>query len=287
MLCGRRAGLPDIAKKEMRRICVVVALVLVPTFTLASATPALAGPGDVEAVTSFGTYAPAIVITATEATGGALDPEQAYYNLDQPADVLTAIIWNDASAVDSIVEGADNTLVEDVHYTVGIVNGKATLTILDTYLAGELLAVGDEVQLTISFDSYTPAIFTITAISEQMPVQYVLTIFSSTGGSVTEPGEGAFTYDAGTVVDLVARPDEGYRFFRWMGDVGTVADVAAASTNITMQGSYNITANFGAEIVLQRSVNWPLIVGIMAAAIVTGLLVFFVRKRRVALREGR
>lgn len=287
MLCGRRAGLPDIAKKEMRRICVVVALVLVPTFTLASATPALAGPGDVEAVTSFGTYASAIVITATEATGGALDPEQAYYNLDQPADVLTAIIWNDASAVDSIVEGADNTLVEDVHYTVGIVNGKATLTILDTYLAGELLAVGDEVQLTISFDSYAPAIFTITAISEEMPVQYVLTIFSSTGGSAIDPGEGAFTYDAGTVVDLVARPDEGYRFFRWMGDVGTVADVAAASTNITMQGSYNITANFGAEIVLQRSVNWPLIVGIIAAAMVTGLVVFFVRKRRAALREGR
>ena len=76
------------------------------------------------------------------------------------------------------------------------------------------------------------------------PLGYSLTISSTEGGSVTEPGEGRFLRDAETVVDLVAEPDEHYHFVNWTGDVGTVADVDAASTTITMSGSYSITANF-------------------------------------------
>jgi hypothetical protein len=73
---------------------------------------------------------------------------------------------------------------------------------------------------------------------------YDLTISSTEGGSVTTPGEGAFTYDAGSVVDLVATPSDGYRFVEWTGDVGNIADVEAAATNITMSGNYSVTANF-------------------------------------------
>ena len=73
---------------------------------------------------------------------------------------------------------------------------------------------------------------------------YDLTTSSTAGGSVTEPGEGVFTYDEGTVVDLVADADEGYRFDEWTGDVGNIADVYAATTNITMDGDYSITAEF-------------------------------------------
>jgi len=73
---------------------------------------------------------------------------------------------------------------------------------------------------------------------------YDLTTSSTAGGSVTEPGEGVFSYDDGTVVDLVAEVDEGYRFDKWTGDVEDIADVYAATTNITMNGDYSITANF-------------------------------------------
>jgi hypothetical protein len=77
------------------------------------------------------------------------------------------------------------------------------------------------------------------------PVQYNLTISSTEGGSITEPGEGVFTYeDEGSIVDLVAEAEEGYRFDRWTGDVDTIADVYAAATTITMNGDYSITANF-------------------------------------------
>jgi hypothetical protein len=73
---------------------------------------------------------------------------------------------------------------------------------------------------------------------------YNLTISSTAGGSVTIPGEGTFTCSPGMVVGLVAETDEGYRFVEWTGDVDTVVDVDAASTNITMNASYSITANF-------------------------------------------
>ena len=75
-------------------------------------------------------------------------------------------------------------------------------------------------------------------------VQYELSINSTEGGLVVTPGEGAFNHTAGTVVDLVATPDAGYRFVEWAGNVGTTADVNAASRNITVNGNYSITANF-------------------------------------------
>ncbi len=71
-----------------------------------------------------------------------------------------------------------------------------------------------------------------------------LTITSTPGGNVTEPGKGLFLYDVGTVVELVAEPDAHYHFVEWTGNVSTIANVTAPSTNITMNGSYSITANF-------------------------------------------
>ena len=76
-------------------------------------------------------------------------------------------------------------------------------------------------------------------------LSYDLTVDSTDGGEVPTPGEGTFTCDCGTVVDLVADTEEIYHFVQWSGDVGTIADVYAAETTITMNGAYNITANFG------------------------------------------
>jgi len=76
--------------------------------------------------------------------------------------------------------------------------------------------------------------------------KYNLIVSSTAGGNVTTPGEGTFTYDEGTVVNLVATPDTGYRFVNWTGNVSTVTNITAAVTNITMSGNYSITANFEA-----------------------------------------
>ena len=73
---------------------------------------------------------------------------------------------------------------------------------------------------------------------------YSLEIFSTGGGSVVIPGEGTFTYEPGTKVDLIAITDTFYNFVQWTGDVGTITNVNSAATNITMNDDYSITANF-------------------------------------------
>jgi hypothetical protein len=62
----------------------------------------------------------------------------------------------------------------------------------------------------------------------------------------------------------------------------TIANVNAGTTVITMEGDYQIAANF--------PINWPLIGGITAAEVViVWLAVFLVRRRRAARtrRQGR
>jgi hypothetical protein len=109
-------------------------------------------------------------------------------------------------------------------------------------------------------------------------VQCVLTISSTAGGNVTTPGEGMFTYDEGTVVNVTAVAEEGYRFVNWTGDVDTIANVDAALTILTMSGNYSITANFEEKL----PINWLLIGGIIAAVVIVGLAIFFVRRKRAA-----
>jgi uncharacterized repeat protein (TIGR02543 family) len=86
--------------------------------------------------------------------------------------------------------------------------------------------------------------YSITASFQQISSQFELTISSTTGGSVTDPGEGTFRYDQGTVVNLIAEAEAGYSFDKWTGDTGTIADVNDATTSVTMNGDYFITANF-------------------------------------------
>ncbi len=69
-------------------------------------------------------------------------------------------------------------------------------------------------------------------------------VSSTDGGSVIRPGEGAFTHDAGTEIELVALADAFYRFDGWTGDVDTIANVRSADTTLILNGDYSITANF-------------------------------------------
>jgi len=88
------------------------------------------------------------------------------------------------------------------------------------------------------------ASYSITANFELEEGWYSLTISSTEGGSVTDPGEGISIHAANTTVELVAVPAEHYEFAQWTGNVSTIADVYAASTTIAMNASYSITAKF-------------------------------------------
>jgi hypothetical protein len=104
-------------------------------------------------------------------------------------------------------------------------------TIADVHSASTTITMDDSYSITANFETYP-----------QPTVQ--LTVSSTTGGSVTTPGEGTFSYPLGAKVSLVAEAVSGYHFVNWSGDVGTIADINAASTTITMDSSYSIIANF-------------------------------------------
>jgi hypothetical protein len=82
------------------------------------------------------------------------------------------------------------------------------------------------------------------SITANFVKHYDLIISSTVGGEVTAPGEGIFRYDGGTVVDLVATSDADYGFLNWTGDVDEIANVNNATTTITMNNDFAITANF-------------------------------------------
>jgi len=175
---------------------------------------------------------------STAATGSDAAPDPASLN---PAG------WDVADTLWIAVAGQDRgDQTGTTAYPAGYTDGTSILSSTGTGSCRTLSAC--RVLATASED---PGAFTITA-SEQWvaftiavrPIQYNLTTSSTAGGLVTDPGEGVNTYDEGAVVDLVATPVGGYQFAEWTGDVGTVADVYAASTTITMNGDYSITANF-------------------------------------------
>ncbi|GEM_PF-1747874 len=82
------------------------------------------------------------------------------------------------------------------------------------------------------------------AIRASFEPAFRLTVSSTSGGSVTVPGEGSFDYDEAVTVDLVATPDDLHRFAGWTGDVETVGDVAAPETTILVHGHHSISASF-------------------------------------------
>ncbi|MBN2133320.1 MAG: leucine-rich repeat domain-containing protein [Sedimentisphaerales bacterium] len=83
--------------------------------------------------------------------------------------------------------------------------------------------------------------FTLTANFQRIqPQDCTLTISSSSGGSVTEPGEGIFTYEKGTEVSLLALADSHYEFAYWSGNVGSSSN----PLTITMDHDVVIEANF-------------------------------------------
>lgn len=81
----------------------------------------------------------------------------------------------------------------------------------------------------------------VIAIFDRVIERFDLTISSSSGGSVTQPGEGMFSFDSGTVVNLAATPDSGYEFVIWTGDV---ANFTSPTTTVTMDGDKTVYANF-------------------------------------------
>ena len=83
-----------------------------------------------------------------------------------------------------------------------------------------------------------------------------LYIYSTSGGSVTTPGEGWFYYDHGTLVTISATPDEFYLFDHWLGGNGAVWDTEAPTTVVTMNDDHEIEGCFTLDIPPTEPRDW-------------------------------
>jgi uncharacterized repeat protein (TIGR02543 family) len=70
---------------------------------------------------------------------------------------------------------------------------------------------------------------------ETVVVQYTLTVTAGDGGSVT----GGGTFDEGTVLTIIASPNDGYEFIGWTG-----SEVTSNEVSITVNTDLTLTANF-------------------------------------------
>ena len=148
--------------------------------------------------------------TSSTAGGSVTTPGEALFTYD------------DGTVIDLVAEAEEGYRFVEWTGDVG--------TIDDVYAVSTTITMNDDYSITAEFIR-----------------QFDLTTSSTAGGSVTTPGEALFTYDDGTVIDLVAEAEEGYQFVEWTGDVGSIADVYASATTVTMNGDYSITAEFVRE----------------------------------------
>ncbi|MGQ9641520.1 MAG: InlB B-repeat-containing protein, partial [Candidatus Bathycorpusculaceae bacterium] len=72
-------------------------------------------------------------------------------------------------------------------------------------------------------------------------INYTLTITATTGGT-TNPAPGTYTYPGGTVVQVTATPNTGYRFDHWVLNGSSAG--SANPISILMNGSYTLQAVF-------------------------------------------
>jgi len=252
------------SKKKLAGItvgCIIVIIVIVaiathtPTYTLSvSVNPS--GAGSVSP--SGGKYESGeqVILTASPASGYTFDYWWGSASGISPT--ITIIMDGDHNVTANFIAQYDLTIDSTAGGNVSA-PGEGLFPDYDAGTVVDLVAMAEEGYDFINWTGDVSAIadvydaestitmngdYSITA--EFVPV-YDLTISSSAGGSVTTPGEGTFTHAAGTVVNLVARAEEGYDFADWTGDVGTIAYVNYHSTTITMDSDKSITANFEPE----------------------------------------
>jgi hypothetical protein len=91
------------------------------------------------------------------------------------------------------------------------------------------------------------------------------------GSGTTTPAAGDQEYFEGEVVEITAKPDSGWRFINWTGDV---ARPNSRTTTVTIKAEQTIVANF-----TQSRFNGWLIGGIAAGVVIIGLVAWLVVQR--------
>jgi len=120
---------------------------------------------EVTLIISFDVGGAELTISAT-GTHPSISPATDDYDLDDPEDVSTTIVWGAATALELIMDDEGEILQRGVDYKVDAIDAsEAKLTIShEYYLQEKLTDIGEGVELTIIFDRGDAVTFDITAI---------------------------------------------------------------------------------------------------------------------------
>ncbi len=114
---------------------------------------------EVELTIEFDRGQPLTFEITASGTQPSISPLTEEFDVGEPADVETSIVWGAAIAVISVEDDGEQ-LVEGTHYEVD----DNTLIMYASYLEGRLADIGDGVELKIELDRGDPVEFAITAI---------------------------------------------------------------------------------------------------------------------------
>jgi hypothetical protein len=197
---------------------------------------------------NFNRGEPATLTITAIGTQPSISPTTAQYNIDSPADVKTTITWGTATSVDSIKDGAGDTLAAGYYAVTPINANSATLTVRnDPYLEGKLTDIGDKVVLTIKFNLGTNATLTITATGINPAVSPQTKQYD-----LDSPADVTTTITWGTASSVASiKDDAGHTL---TGTEYTVTDIeTGVSANLTIRSSPYLAGkltNIGDKVVL-------------------------------------
>jgi len=172
-----------------------------------------------------------------------------------PSDWLVEanVDWCDPEAFTAVGDSSDN--IGEYSWMGPYDEGEDFTAVYEVTVPGDAPAgvydfpVGDDSMAWLTYYIGTSSYKAAIAGDYQVEIlpHYNLTLSSSVGGEVNKPGEGVFSYLAGTEVSLKAVADDGYDFYKWMGGLCTVGDEYDATTTVLMDSDYVISANFTPE----------------------------------------
>jgi hypothetical protein len=220
-------------------------------------------------VVLYGTQSPIFSLDITSSEGGKTRPKSGTHTYDAGTKLKIETIPNDGYKFNhwsGDASGSDNSIkitmdsdksikanfIRQYKLTINTGEGGTTNPSPGTYIFDP----GTEVTIKATPDSgyrfgdwsgdiaYMDNPITVTmnsdmSIKANFIRQYMLTLASGTGGT-TDPAPGNYLYDAGTKVDITAKPDTHYGFSYWSGGVAGSAN----PKTITMNRDKLITANF-------------------------------------------
>ncbi|MGB5925894.1 MAG: X2-like carbohydrate binding domain-containing protein [Dehalococcoidia bacterium] len=171
-----------------------------------------------------------------------ISPPTEDYDLDNPADAATTVTWGTASAIVSIVDDDQYTLIKDADYTVAAINAdSATLTLAEPYLEGKHMDIGDSLGLTIDFNIGLDATFTVTPMGIQ-PSIYPVTA----DHDVIDRNDVTTIITWGSAASVVSIvDDDAYLLAEGMHYTVTPITPGVSSANLTILSSTYLAGKLG------------------------------------------